>query len=119
MIKRGFEMNTTNIDTNDIKVRIYESPIKSGEMTLGIDELNAQAEAAVSSLTPIDYKASYGTCGDERVRIGNRSGEATVEARPSVFGGPDIYALYMRVLSSALDSTDGSPDRRWQQLPKG
>jgi hypothetical protein len=99
------EIMTDKMDTNldQLQVIIQPDPIKAlGEITLTREGLEKQADVAVASVVDVDYHAVRGTCGDERVRVGLRSGEPNVEARPSVFGGPVIYGLYVAELAGAF-----------------
>lgn len=121
MTKKGFEMNTTpDVDNDEVTIRIHESPVKlTGEITMSPRDLLAQAEAAKACLRTVDYHQDYGTCGDERERIGTRSGETVIEPHPSVFGGPDIYAMYMNTLTGAFTDDSSSPDEQLSTSIRG
>lgn len=85
---------------------IIERPLKlTGESQVTHGELEAQAEYVKQSTVEVDYSKTRGTCPDERPRVGVLSGEPIIEPRPSAFGGPIVYGLYMMELS---DSFGGS-----------
>ncbi|MEO8784906.1 MAG: hypothetical protein ABI221_01040, partial [Candidatus Saccharimonadales bacterium] len=68
------------------------------------------------SVLSIVAPGTRGTCGDERERVGLLSGEPTVEVRPSVWGGPNIYGLYMAELAGFFDIDDKSTGRQRLQI---
>lgn len=101
-------------DNGNVLVRIEMKPIK-GEGNATPEQLEAQATAAERSMEAVDFHAARGTCGDERERAGLLNGSAAIEARPSVFGGPDIYALSIAELTGVLPEsiTSGEAALRW------
>jgi hypothetical protein len=106
----GEIMEAANITT---EVLVREQPIKgkinqeAPDVTL--EQIRAQAELGRQNLVDVDPAVTYGTCPDERKRIGLRSGSKEVRPRPAAFGGPNVYALYIAELTGALpeDGTDG------------
>lgn len=109
----------TDIDPTSLVAKIHESPVKAlGEITLSQDALAKQASYITESAAVIDYETVRGTCGDERERIGLRSGEAVVEPRPSVFGGPNIYGLYVAELAGVFKGSQSSPTERLRQVTR-
>lgn len=94
---------------------IHEQPIKSlGAEIVPVDLLEAQAEEVKASVVPIEYQGVRGTCMDERFRVGTRSG-SPVEVRPSVPGGPDIYALAISELTGAFGDEESTGADRLSQ----
>jgi len=117
----GESMNgTINIDPTTLLVKVHEVPIKNvnNKVTLSKSDLETQARHLRESMVPVDYDTARGTCGDERYRKGLRSGEAIVEARPSVFAGPNIYGLYVSELAGVFKGSDASPDERLRQVTR-
>src|SRR5579885_1999850 len=93
-------MNTANLDPMVINIAIGPQPLKNLEhVTVNREAIENQALAARESIVSVDFKAVRGTCSDERERVGLLSGESKVEARPAVWGGPNIYGLYMTELT--------------------
>lgn len=91
---------------SQIAVSVLDKPIKtSGGAAADHTLLRRQAELARDCIVTIDYHAVRGTCGDERPRAGLLSGAKTVEPRPSVFGGPDVYGLGIGELAGAFDGS--------------
>ena len=80
-----------------------------GQATLTPAELKNLAQLGIKSLASYSDD-SRGTCGDERAREGLLNGDKTVEARPSAWGGPNIYGLFMAELSGYF--TDSKLDGR-------
>lgn len=102
-----FMNRATDFDPVNIQIVIHEQPAKLiGEATMTPDMLQQQAEFARDSLAPIDYTTTAGTCGDERERVGLRSGAEIVKPRPSVWGGPETYGLYISEMAGVF-SDDG------------
>ena len=88
-----------------LQIDIKEEPVKnSGAELIDYDLLRRQAEQALDCAETVDYHHARGTCSDERSRAGLLNGTATVEARPSVLGGPDVYALAVGELTGAFES---------------
>lgn len=73
-----------------------DQPLKAAsiEPVVSPDEIQAIAEAGCEALTAVEADTET-TCIDEREREGLLSGENTVEARQSVPGASNIYALYI------------------------
>ena len=69
-------------------------------------------------MVEVDYDTVRGACGDERYRIGLLSGEEIVEPRPSVFGGPNIYGLYVAELAGVFANSPLSADERLVQVTR-
>jgi hypothetical protein len=92
--------------------------IKGTEGSVELPDVQAQAERARNHLVEINYKNVPGTCGDERPRVGLLSGEQTVEARPSVFGGPNIHALAIAELTGFFGDADYSGEERLRQVTR-
>jgi hypothetical protein len=109
-----------NLDPSTLLVKIHDEPIKNtnNELTITKDELSKQADFLRESMTAVDYGTVRGTCGDERFRVGLKSGEEKVEARPSVFGGPNIYGLYIMELAGMFKGSTASPDERLRQTTR-
>lgn len=85
---------------------IHEQPIKTaGGELVEPDRLRDQAEQALACRVPVDYHKVRGTCIDERFREGS-------EPRPSVPGGPDIYALAVLELTGSFTDDEGSATKR-------
>lgn len=84
---------------DNIRIVSNPEPVKLiGQATLTLTELEDLAQIGIKSL--VSYgDDSRGTCGDERAREGLLNGDKTVEARPSAWGGPNIYGLFMAELS--------------------
>ena len=86
----------------DIRCVIVPAPIKTnGAERMAPELLARQAEAARACLVSVDYKLNRGTCGDERPR-------EYPEPRPSVFGGPNVYALGVAELTGYFADDDQS-----------
>lgn len=95
---------------DNIQIVCNPEPIKLvGEATISLTKLEQLAQIGLECLAAY-HKDTRGTCGDERVRDGLLNGDKTVEARPSVWGGPNIYALFMAELSGHF--TDSGLDGR-------
>lgn len=109
----------TDIDPAQVAIKIHENPIKLlGEVTLTGSDLEQQAGYIRESMVEVDYDSTRGTCGDERYRVGLHSGEAVVEARPSVFGGPNIYGLYVAELAGTFRDSPQTPTERLTQVTR-
>lgn len=110
----GENMNgRTDFDPSSVVVKIHEAPIKLvGDVTMLPDAVQQQAEHAKRSLAQVDYETTPGTCGDERERVGLKSGEAIVAPRPSIWGGPDIYGHYVSVMSGVFTDPDMTADEQ-------
>lgn len=89
-------------------VAVVPKALKGEQPTITPEEVEAQGHIAVRVIEEVDYDTVRGTCGDERERIGLLNGEPTVETRPSAYGGPNIYALYMAQLSGFFGPNDTS-----------
>ncbi len=97
------------------KTVVHETPVKTAGIEVRPKELlEAQAARAIEARVPIDYHVTRGTCGDERRRARLLSGEPRVEPRPSAWGGPDIYGLYVAELTGLFGDEDLSPRQRLQ-----
>lgn len=83
---------------------VLTRPIKGGVGEMSVIRL--EAEAARQALVPVDYYKSFGTCSDERERIGLFSGESRVEPRPSIFGGPNVFSLAVSELIGCFSRSD-------------
>ncbi len=96
---------------------VLEAPIKtSGAEQVAHEQLEAQAQLAVGTLHNIYYTDVRGTCIDERRRIGLRSGEARVEPRPSVPGGPNIYGLAVAELTGYFEGERTTGEQRLSRV---
>ncbi len=114
-----FMSNTIDSDPMEVITKVYESPIKAtGEVTMSSENLEVQAAYLRGSMVEIDYDTVRGTCGDERYRVGLRTGEEIVEARPSVFGGHNIYGLYVSELASMFAGSEASPNESLDQVTR-
>jgi hypothetical protein len=112
-------INTIDVVEDPIETIIQDGPIKLlGEITLSQSDLEVQAGYLRESLVPIDYDKVRGTCGDERFRIGLLSGEEKVEARPSVFGGPNIHALYVSEGAGVYKNSPLDPTERLRDITR-
>jgi hypothetical protein len=69
-----------------------------GEPTLSHADLERQANFAVEQLETVASDVR-GTCGDERLRVDPITGQPILIAKPSAWGGPNIYALNMAELT--------------------
>lgn len=95
-------------DSMMAKITIIPTAIKvNGEPTVHEGDIDKQALRARDCLVDVDYHKVRGTCGDERERIGLASGDPFVETRPSAFGGPDVYAMYIGIFSGILAKVKG------------
>ena len=104
-------------DSMMARITITSEPIKTiGDVTVSPGEVEKQALRARDCLVAVDYANTHGTCGDERERVGLASGEATVKPRPSTFGGPNIYALYVAELSGFFNEEASSGEERLRQI---
>jgi hypothetical protein len=116
----GNEMITTqhDVDPTFVAVDVLEEPIKTtGAERIAPELLRAQAEVALQCLVPVDYTKVRGTCIDERERVGLLSGTTTVEARPSVPAGPDVYMLAILELTGYFPE-DGTTGKQRLQVAK-
>lgn len=114
LMTREFTMEpaTINVDIND-------NPIKTqGAEQLDSQLLKAQGQQVLDCLVTVDYRAVRGTCIDERPRVGLQSQELRVEARPSVLGGPDIYALAIGELSGLFGDNLTTGKARLQEAKR-
>lgn len=97
----------------NVTYAIHEEAIKTnGAEQVPREALEQQAEAAVACLEAVDYGETPGTCGDERERVGLLDGSSRVEARPSVFGGPNIYGLGIAELTGYFGDADSDGETR-------
>ncbi len=97
-------------ERQSIGATVLERPIKLvGNQTIGLQEIEEQAEAARECLREYDDN-TRGTCIDERPRVGLLDGSKNVEARPSATGGPNIYALYLAELIGYFDGDEEGGD---------
>ncbi|HUC88174.1 MAG TPA: hypothetical protein VMR95_03425 [Candidatus Binatia bacterium] len=88
---------------------IVRMPVRvkgSGPEIVSANLLKRQVEIARECLVPVDLSLDRGTCSDERKRIGLLNGSSVVKPRPSVLGGPDLYALAVMELTGAFAPND-------------
>lgn len=114
------KLESGNQMIQEVETHIIDGPIKLTveEPTLDIAALETQAGYLRASLVEIDYSSVHGTCGDERYRIGLASGAEKVEARPSVFGGPDIHGLYVSEGAGVYKDSQLTPTERLGDVMK-
>jgi hypothetical protein len=117
-VSADFFMTTTQDEIASIKasITIAGAPIKgtADSQDLQIDSalIQRQADAVRSCLVSVYYREVRGSCIDERARSGLRSGKNIVEVRPSVPGGPNVYALAVAELTGYFsDSSDSGEER--------
>ena len=110
-------MRGMDIDPMMIQTSILEAPIK-GARTLTDEQLQSQADIARQHTVEVDYHAVRGTCGDERERVGLADGSDIVEPRPSAFGGPNIYGLYMAELTGYFGDQQTSGEERLEHVTR-
>lgn len=77
-------------------------------------ELSQQFAFAAQAELPYDQD-TRGTCGDERERAHLLNGQPTQPNRPSVWGGPNIYGLYMMELAGVFTESSLSAEDRLRQ----
>lgn len=100
-----------NIAAPDLKV--LSAPIKNaGQSGADSSLVVRQSELTAQCLGYVDYASARGTCCDERRRTGLLSGKITVEMRPSIFGGPDIYGLAIGELTGIFQEENASGENR-------
>jgi len=100
-------------DTMMAQIAVVERPLKvNGDTQVTSEQLDTQAHHARDCLEMVNYDEVRGTCPDERPRVGLLNGEPTVETRPSAFGGPNIYGLYMAEMSGYFGTSDGTGEER-------
>lgn len=104
----------TELEPMMIQSKILESPIK-GERTMTDEQLQYQADLARRHTVEVDYHKVMSTCGDERKRAGLADGSATVEVRPSVFAGSNVYALYIAESTNYFGTGDYTAEERLAQ----
>lgn len=101
----------------NVQYQFGQTPIKNlDDMPVAEAELEHQAESARQCTVAVDYHKVRGTCSDERERIGLLSGERTIADRPSVWGGPNIYALYMAELTGFFGNSESTGQERLQRV---
>lgn len=103
---------------DSIEIALNPEPVKlNGEAAMNPQDLMALSQQCAKCL--IEYtKKTRGTCGDERGRKGLLNGEPVVEARPSAWGGPNIYGLFMAELSGKFIGSELSGIDRLAQVTK-
>ncbi len=95
-------MKETMTENHDLPIntQVLEQPIKLvGDQTAELTLVQQQADVAKECVRTVDYYAVRGTCMDERKRVGLLNGSSEVEVRPSVPGGPNVYALAVAELA--------------------
>lgn len=111
------EMRTGEILDPMMATVTLNGQIKGEHDTLGVEQLERQAELARQSLVAVGANVR-GTCVDERPRIGTRGEAGKIEARPSVPGGPDVYALYVAELSGYFGDISNDPKYNLAQVKR-
>lgn len=87
------------------QIVVHDTPIKAaGEQHADALELQHAGDLAFQARVEV-AEGTPGTCPDERPRIGLASGEAIIEPRESVFGGPVVYGLVVSELSGRFDGS--------------
>ena len=107
MINTEWDPMMATITLNEVPIKLVE-----GAVPVSLEEAHTNLEAAKNGLIDVSPDA-YGTCVDERPRVGLSNGEAVVEPRESVEGGPNIHATYVAELSGYFpaDSNLSGDDR--------
>ncbi len=102
-------ISSFKITVNPIKAPAEYPPIP-------VEKLDEQAELARKYLVAVDYHQIRGTCIDERARIGLRAGGSHTEPRPSVPGGPNIYALGVAELTGYFGASNEAGESRLKRI---
>ncbi len=105
----------TDFDPMMATAVVNEVPVKGGGDLASLEAAEQQAVRIRDHIVKVPVGAR-GTCRDEREREGLASGADTVEIRPSVDGGPNIYGLAVAELTGYFGKSNSSGEERLSQV---
>jgi len=105
----------TDFDPMMATAVVTEVPVKGAGDVVSLEAAERQAVRIRAHVVRVPKRAR-GTCRDEREREGLASGEETVEVRPSVDGGPNLYGLAVAELTGYFGDAPSSGEERLAEV---